>query len=394
MVTAGSRGHHTAEAVSEMTQRSKAGLVDRWRRTRGSLLLAAQAGLAAGIAWLAAQHVIGHPHPFFAPIAAVIVLNVSVGQRLRRAVELVFGVALGILVGDLLIYFIGSGVWQIGVSVAFTILAAVFFGGSPTVIGQAASSAVLVTTLAPPQAGIYYSRFLDALVGGVVGVLVLALLLQLNPLTLIRRAARPAFDCLAEGLGDCARALAAGSQEDAQAALDALRDAESSISRFNDALADARETATLAPVRWRARVPLTEYVDAAPHIDHALRNARVLARRTVAAIEDGEEAPPLLIAALQGSSEAVATFVAELAAGREPERTRQLTLVAVAAAGEAYRGGLCFSTGVIVAQVRTIGTDLLLATGLPDHVVTTSIRRAVGPVPGPPGRPARPASLG
>jgi uncharacterized membrane protein YgaE (UPF0421/DUF939 family) len=385
MATAGSRAHHTADVVNELTQRSKAGLVDRWRRTRGSLLLAAQAGLAAAIAWLLAQNVIGHPRPFFAPIAAVIVLNVSVGQRLRRAVELVFGVALGILIGDVLIYFVGTGVWQIGVSVAFTILAAVFFGGSATVIGQAASSAVLVATLAPPQAGIYYSRFLDALVGGVVGVLVLALLLQVNPLTVIRKAALPAFSCLAEGLGDCARALASGSQSDAQAALDALRDAESSIARFRDSLADARETATLAPVRWRARVPLAEYVDAAPHIDHALRNARVLARRTVAAIEDGEAAPPLLIAALQGSSEAVTTFVRELAAGREPERTRQLTVVAVAAAAEAYRAGLSFSSDVIVAQVRTIGTDLLLATGLPDHVVTRLIRRAAGRVPRPAG---------
>src|ERR1700743_3676843 len=105
MATVGSRAHHTAEAVTELTQKSKASMLDRWRRTRGSLLLAAQAGLGAGIAWLVAQHVIGHPHPFFAPIAAVIVLNVSVGQRLRRAVELVFGVALGILVGDLLILF-------------------------------------------------------------------------------------------------------------------------------------------------------------------------------------------------------------------------------------------------------------------------------------------------
>jgi uncharacterized membrane protein YgaE (UPF0421/DUF939 family) len=380
MAMAGSRVHVTVDTLSEMTQRSRARLVDRWRRLRGSLLFAVQAGVKAGIAWLVAQKVIGHPHPFFAPIAAVIVLNVSVGQRLRRAVELVFGVALGILVGDLLIYLIGTGVWQIGVAVAFTILAAVFFGGSPTVIGQAASSAVLVATFAPPQAGIYYSRFLDALAGGVIGVLVLALLLQVNPLTVIRKAAAPAFNCLAEGLADCALALGAASQADAQAALDALRDAESSVSGFRYALADARETATLAPVRWRARVPLTEYVDAAPHLDHTLRNARVLARRVVAAIEDGEQTPPLLIAALQGSSEAVAAFARELAAGREPDRTRQLTLIAVAAAGEAYRGGPGFSSGVIVAQVRTIGTDLLLATGLPDLTATRLIRRAVGRV--------------
>ncbi|GAA5177683.1 aromatic acid exporter family protein [Rugosimonospora acidiphila] len=379
--------HTTVEALTELRQRSRADLSDRWRRLRGSLLFAAQAGVAASLAWLAAHYLVRHPHPYFAPIAAVIVLNVSVGQRLRRAVELLAGVALGILLGDLLIYFTGTGPWQIGVSVAFVILACVFLGGSPTVIGQAASSAVLVSTLAPPQSGIYYSRFIDAVVGGVVGVLVLALLLQINPLTVMKRAAAPAFDCLAEGLRDCARALASGSLEQAQAALNALSDADSSITRFQDALADARETATLAPVRWRARVPLTEYVDAAPHIDHALRNARVLARRTVTMIEDGEEASPNLIASLQSAAEAVAVFVRELAAGREPDRTRELTLAAVALAGEAYRRGLDFSAGVVAAQVRTIGTDLMLATGVSDRATARLIHRAAGRVP----RPSRSA---
>ncbi|HEY2668883.1 MAG TPA: FUSC family protein [Rugosimonospora sp.] len=376
MAMAGTRVHTAVDALNEISHRSKAGLSDRWRRLRGSLLFAAQAGLAASLAWLVAHDLVHHAHPYFAPIAAVIVLNVSVGQRLRRAVELLVGVALGILLGDLLIYFTGTGAWQIGVSVAFVILACVFLGGSPTMIGQAASSAVLVSTLAPPQSGIYYSRFFDALVGGVVGVLVLALLLQVNPLTVIKRAAEPAFGCLAEGLRDCARALTSGSQDEAQAALDALRDADASVGRFRDALADARETATLAPVRWRARVPLTEYVDAAPHIDHALRNARVLARRAVIAIEDGEAAPPALIASLQSASEAVATLARELAANRDPVRARELTLAAVAVAGEAYRRGLGFSAGVIAAQVRTIGTDLLLATGVSDRATTRLIHRA------------------
>ena len=381
MATARDRVQTTVDTLSELSVRSTTNIVDRLRRLRGSALLAAQAGTAAGLAWLVAHDLVGHPRPFFAPIAAVIVLNVSVGQRLRRAVELVVGVAVGILVGDVLIYFIGTGPWQIGLSVAFAILAAVFLGGSATVIGQAASSAVLVATLAPPQGGVYYSRFVDALIGGVVGVLVMALLLQVNPLTRIGRAAGPTFECLHEGLLACAGALGSGSLEDAEEALDALRRSESSVAAFRDALADARETATLAPVRWRARAPLAQYVDAEPHLDHAVRNARVLARRTVAAVRDGEEPPDELIAALQGEAEAVTALGRELAAGTEPVRTRELALAAVALAGAAYRRGLGFSSDVVVAQVRTIGTDLLLATGLPDQTVSKLVRRAVGRVP-------------
>src|SRR5690348_980842 len=130
--------------LGELGQRSRARLVDRLRRVRGSLPHAVQAGVAAGVAWLLAHDVVGHKSPFFAPIAAVIVLGASVGQRLRRAVELVLGVALGILVGDALIYFIGTGPGQIAAVVALAILVAVFVGGSATLIGQAGSSAVLV----------------------------------------------------------------------------------------------------------------------------------------------------------------------------------------------------------------------------------------------------------
>jgi len=381
MATARDRVLTTVDTLNELGQRSRATLADRVRRVRVALLFAAQAGVAAGLSWLIAFDWLHHARPFFAPIAAVIALNVSVGQRLRRVVELVVGVALGILVGDVLIYFIGTGAWQIGAGVGAAILVAVFLGGSPIVIGQAAASAVLVATLAPPSGGIYYTRFLDALIGGLVGIAVMALLLPVNPLTVIRRAAGPALDVIAMGLRDCATALSDGSREEADAALARLRTGERSVAAFRDALAGAREAATLAPVFWRSRGPLAQYIDAAVHIDHALRNGRVLARRTVALIRDGEEAPPGLVDALRQLADAVILLRDDLAAGNEPVRPRELTLAAVRLAADVYRGGLGFSGGVVVAQIRTIATDLLLATGLPRPVVEKAIRRAVGRVP-------------
>jgi len=153
------------------------------------------------------------------------------------------------------------------------------------------------------------------------------------------------------------------------------------MTAFRDALADARETATLAPVRWRARVPLAQYVDAAPHLDHALRNARVLTRRSTTVVRDQEEVSDELVGAIRGMAEAVGTLRRELAGGAEPVRTREQAAAAVRLAGEAYRKGLGFSGDVVVAQVRTIGTDLLLATGLPQSTVDKAIRRAVGRVP-------------
>jgi hypothetical protein len=134
-------------------------------------------------------------------------------------------------------------------------------------------------------------------------------------------------------------------------------------------------------VRWRAQAPLAQYVAAAPHLDRVARNARVLARRSISAIRDAEPAPALLVAAVQGIAEAVDTMRRELGDGVDPVRTRELVIAAVALAGQVYRDGLGFSGGVIVAQVRAIGNDLLQATGLPADAVNKAIRRAVGEVP-------------
>ena len=57
---------------------------------------------------------IGHSRAFFAPIAALIALGVGVTNRPRRVAELTLGVAVGIGVGDVLIWGIGSGAWQLG----------------------------------------------------------------------------------------------------------------------------------------------------------------------------------------------------------------------------------------------------------------------------------------
>src|SRR2546427_8910001 len=55
--------------------------------------------------------VVDHRAPFFAPVAAVVCLGTTLGQRLRRTIELIVGVGLGVGVGDLLISAIGTGPW-------------------------------------------------------------------------------------------------------------------------------------------------------------------------------------------------------------------------------------------------------------------------------------------
>ena len=86
--------------------------IDRLRVNGWSVV---QTAVAASVAYSLAVLILGHERPFFSAIAAVVSLGVTLGQRMRRAVELVFGVAFGLMVADLLVLVIGTGVAQIGV---------------------------------------------------------------------------------------------------------------------------------------------------------------------------------------------------------------------------------------------------------------------------------------
>lgn len=367
----------TAAVVASLRGRSRSGAAEAWQRVRGGFALAVQAGVAAGLAWWLAHDVIGRPTPFFAPVAAVITLASSVGQRVRRTSELVLGVAIGIGVGDAIILVIGSGPWQIAFVVLGAILAATAIGGGPPLVVQSAASAVLVATLTSGP-GQPYTRFFDALVGGAVGLVVMTLLLPLNPLTVVRRAVDPALTALASGLHAISKGLFAGDAEAVRAALEDLRAAETTFADFSAAVTAAGENVAFAPARWRAKGALAQYVDGSAQLTYALRNARVMARRGETALADGEPIPAVLPGAIGLLGDAVDLLRQEWAKGAEPVAARERALRAAAESGQAYDEGVGFSGGVVVAQVRTTVADLLRATGIEHTEATRLVRRAVG----------------
>lgn len=338
-------------------------LVRRARRWQRTALPIIQAALAAGLSWLVATEVIGHQHPFFAPIAAVVCLGVSLGQRPRRVVELVVGVSVGVGVGDVLISVIGSGPWQIALVVALAMSAAVLLDGGAVIALQSASSSVLVATLLPPSAGGGLDRMVDALIGGLVGLAVTALL-PANPLTIAHRHGKVVLGELSTALRGVATAVSEHDVAKAVGVLAQLRKSQGAIDDFRSALQAGGEIAKIAPIRWRRRDELARYEAAAEPIDLALRNTRVLARRALAALRDGEQTPEILPDVLRRYADAVDLLRTELSKGEEPETARSAIREAASAATARQLGGDGLSTKVVLAQVRSVAVDLLRATGL------------------------------
>jgi uncharacterized membrane protein YgaE (UPF0421/DUF939 family) len=348
----------------------------RWHRVRVAWRLLFQAAVAVAVAWGLAKLVWGHKVPFFAPVAAIIALGQSYHQRGRRALELVFGVSLGIAVGDVLASQLGTGIPQLALAVAIAVALGLFFGSSQLFVNQVAISAVLVFTIQPPSHGISFARSLDALTGGVVALAVAALVLPLDPLRLIRDAARPALDELAATLEDIRAALMARDAEAAAAALQRARGIDELGARFIEAAREGRETARFSPARRRARDTVEFYADAATRIDFAIRNVRVLARGAVRAIELGENVPPEVGEALSELAAAVSALADGLDSGGDLEAVRQHARRAAALATQVLESTTNLSVSVIVGQVRSTATDLVAGTGLSYEEATSAVREA------------------
>ncbi|RKN13963.1 hypothetical protein D7147_29395 [Micromonospora musae] len=227
------------------------------------------------------------PSPIFAPAAAVAVITSSLGQRLTSTIELLAGVTLGIFVSDLLIEVTGVGVWQTGVIVAAAILVALALSTRGGVVGNASGTAVLLGALSSSRHTLEFPRFIDAVIGGGVGLAVTLLLLPINPLRIMRRGAAPTLRQLADQLGQTASALRSRDHELANRALSRSQGVGAELGRFWDGFGGAKETVNFAPARWPWRRALRHYQLGAPEVDQTVWNTRVLARRVVVLIEDG-----------------------------------------------------------------------------------------------------------
>lgn len=264
---AGPHAERVQGLLDKWHQQTRTTQRDRRRQLAIYSVVAVQAGLAAGLAWIAARQIgVSMRNPVFAPIAAVGTVAAAVGQRLRRVVELIAGVGLGIVTADGLLLLIGRGAAQTALIVTATILIAIALTGRGGLITQAGGTAVLASSI-EPAAPVALPQLVNAVTGGVIGLVVVIVLFPLNPLRLVHKAAAPAMSRLSDQLSEAGRALADRDSARAQAALDQLRNMSGDLARLSDALQGAREVVRFSPQQRRWRSALQQYSDGAEHLN-------------------------------------------------------------------------------------------------------------------------------
>jgi hypothetical protein len=346
-------------------------------RLRANLWSVVQSAAAASLAFFLAQVLLGHESPFFAPIAAVISLSVTLGSRPRRAVEMVFGVAVGLMVADVLVLVIGTGTLQIAAVVLLAMAAAVFFGGGTMLVNQAAVSSILVVVLQPRDAVFSPDRFLDALVGGGVALLV-GFLLPANPERLVGRTMIPVLEELSALLVEIAAVLKSGDPERARRVLLRAREMDDRVRQLNEVLEAGHETARLSPTRRRSLRHLDLYASAGSRIELAVINTRVLARGAANAVRRGDAIPVKLPEAVLDLSRAVGALGTFLEESGGAEEARRHALDAARRATEALEERHELAISVLVGQVRSAAVDLLRSTGMDQASALEALEDAAG----------------
>jgi uncharacterized membrane protein YgaE (UPF0421/DUF939 family) len=344
-----------------MSSRPPARPRQRLQRLRVQLWPIVETAGAAVIAWYLAQLLLSDQETGFAPIAAVICLGATLGQQRERALELMGGVVVGVLIADLLVRLLGTGPPQVGLMVVLAMSAAALVGGGPLLMTESGVSAIIIGSAAPATLGLFPTRPIEALIGGGVAFAVHSLVLPPQPLVHVSRAAHAVFGGLGHTLEELAAALATGDSERARQALQAARDLDDDVRALKEALALGRDTARAAPLRWADRAALDRQEEIGRHVDFAVRDTQVLARDTLRYVRANGSPVPDVADAVAGLGRAVWALAAAFDDPETREQPRRLALRAAGRASEAMARHADLALIEIAGQVRSTAADLVRA---------------------------------
>ena len=235
-----------------LRRRARAG----WSRVRSSVGQAALVAVCAVGAYWFAETVLGHQQPLFASTALLIALGFQREPKLRKVAEVAVGCTVGILIGDLLMVGLGRGLWQASVVLFVSVMVARFLDSGATFTMQMSLQSVLVVLL-PTGTGGPFVRSQDAIVGGVLALLVTFL----SPQDVRRPAVRQLgglYDSIATVLRDLSRALREDDSRTAWMALVASRGTHTTLEALRKELRVTHEQTVFNPLHRSLVEPQAE----------------------------------------------------------------------------------------------------------------------------------------
>ena len=331
------------------------------RRAVGSIPAALQIVVGVLLSYSFAHFVLGHAAPLLSVTVVLSTLGFSRDARPRRVFESVVGILVGIVLSELILLLVGQGVWQIALVLFVTILVARAASANPAFAVIAATQGMLVLLIPPPPGGPFV-RSIDALVAGVVALLITALVPR-DTRRIAVRDARNLASVFSQAMASLIEGVLDSNEPAANLAVERLRTTQQLIENWSTSLDSAFAVAHISPFLRRQLPELRRQQALLTGLDLAARHLRVIARRIYFLLKDGGgrgELPELL-----GS---VASAIELLGASIDrpdarAEAAAELRELAPTLNPATLMPHAPVSESVIVMLVRPLVVDLLVAAG-------------------------------
>jgi len=330
-------------------------------RVTSSAPAALQIVVAVIASYAFSHYVLGHTSPLLSITVVIAALGFGRDARPRRVLDTVVGILVGILFSELLFNLLGEGIWQIAVILLLTLLFARLISPSAAFAAAAGVQAMLVMLLPAPGGGVL-TRSVDGLVGGVVALLVTALIPR-DPRGIARRDARRLTSALSESMDALLTGLRQGDEPAASLAVERLRRTQVLLDDWTSSLDSATSIARISPFLRRHLPDLRSQQRLLRGMDLSARHLRVIARRVSFLVHDRVARPEM--ADLFAPIAASITLLGESV--EHPERRENAAalledLVAKLNPATALPNAPV-TESVIVLLIRPLVVDLLEASG-------------------------------
>ncbi|HJV44868.1 MAG TPA: aromatic acid exporter family protein [Bacillota bacterium] len=138
-----------------------------------------KSGLATAISWEICVR-LGFVRPTMAPIAAILCLQVTVSDSIKRAYQRTLGTIIGVIITAIAIHKLGVNVWSVGLVVTLSILIGRWIKISDQIIPQIGTTAILVFVLQSQNHHYPLDRIEETLIGCITAILINMLLFPPN----------------------------------------------------------------------------------------------------------------------------------------------------------------------------------------------------------------------
>ena len=333
------------------------------RRVWDSLPAIVQITSAVVAAYAIAHFGLMHATPILAVTVTINSLGFTRDARPRRVAGSVIGILLGVALSDGLSLLLGKGLWQLVVVLLVVFVVGRAVSSTPSFAVAAAVPSALVVLLPIPEGG-PFARTLDAAIGGVVALLVTALIPRL-PGRAADRDRRQLFSAVNEALGSIVDSLRDADEAAGELGLSRLRRTQPMLDEWSASLESALAISRISPF-LRPRLPdLHRSARVLTAADLTTRHLRTIARRSYFLVRDGLPRPALaeLIGQFATSigllgdelddpqvAGAARSLLSDLARRLDPEAVMPHAHLADAA---------------MVLMLRPLAVDLLVGTGMP-----------------------------